>query len=229
MRINKYIGESGICSRREADKLIEEKRVTINGSICELGALVRPGDIIAIDGVPIEEKNKKVYIAFNKPVGVECTTNKRIPNNIINFIDYPKRIFPIGRLDKDSEGLILLTNDGDIVNKILNQKYENEKEYIVTVNKGIDTNFLKDMSKGVKINGIKTKPCTLYPISNRTFGIILTQGLNRQIRKMCEIFGYKVIKLRRIRIMNIKLRHLKTGHWRNISKTELDELKKVFK
>ena len=162
-------------------------------------------------------------------MGVECTTNKRIPNNIINFIDYPKRIFPIGRLDKDSEGLILLTNDGDIVNKILNQKYENEKEYIVTVNKGIDTNFLKDMSKGVKINGIKTKPCTLYPISNRTFGIILTQGLNRQIRKMCEIFGYKVIKLRRIRIMNIKLRHLKTGHWRNISKTELDELKKVFK
>ncbi len=227
MRINKYIAESGACSRREADKLIEEKRVTINGRVCELGTVVEPGDLVYIDGRPVGSKRKKVYIALNKPVGIECTTDRRVADNIVDFVDHPQRVFPIGRLDKDSEGLILMTNDGDIVNKILRAENNHEKEYIVTVNKPVKDDFLQGMTEGVEILGRKTKPCKIYSVDKTTFRIILTQGLNRQIRRMCEAFGYKVLKLKRIRIMNIRLGLLKTGHWRNITKNEMDELKKL--
>ncbi len=228
MRINKYMAESGACSRREADKLIEEKRVTINGIVCELGSTVKSGDTVCIDGRPIGTKKKSIYIAFNKPVGIECTTDNRVAENIVNFVNHSERIFPIGRLDKDSEGLILLTNDGDIVNKILRAENHHEKEYIVTVNKLITPAFIKGMSEGVKILGIKTKPCKVYSINDKTFRIILTQGLNRQIRRMCEVFGYRVVKLKRIRIMNIRLGRLKIGHWRNVTKSELNELMRLL-
>lgn len=222
------MAESGACSRREADKLIEEKRVTINGIVCELGSTVKSGDTVCIDGRPIGTKKKSIYIAFNKPVGIECTTDNRVAENIVNFVNHSERIFPIGRLDKDSEGLILLTNDGDIVNKILRAENHHEKEYIVTVNKTINPTFLEGMSKGVKILGMKTKPCNIYPINDKTFRIILTQGLNRQIRRMCETFNYRVIKLKRIRIMNIRLGNLKIGHWRNVTKNELNELMRMI-
>lgn len=229
MRINKYIAESGACSRREADKLIEEKKVTINGVLCELGSLVESGDNVCIDGRPISKKKKNIYIALNKPVGIECTTDDRVAENIVNFVNHSERIFPIGRLDKDSEGLILLTNDGDIVNKILRAENNHEKEYIVTVNKPITSSFIEGMSNGVKILGVKTKPCIIRPISKKTFHIILTQGLNRQIRRMCEVFGYRVLKLKRIRVMNIRLGRLKIGHWRNLTKNELNELMNMLK
>ncbi len=229
MRINKYIAERGICSRRQADRLIEEKRITVNGIICGLGALVEPGDIVCLDGAVISDKEKNVYIALNKPVGIECTTDRRVEENIVDFVNHPKRVFPIGRLDKDSEGLILLTNDGDIVNRILRAENHHEKEYIVTVNKPIDFQTLKNMMDGVEILGVKTKPCKIYAINDKTFRIILTQGLNRQIRRMCEVFGYRVIKLKRIRIMNIRLGSLKIGHWRNITKNELNELKGLLR
>lgn len=230
MRINKYIAESGACSRRQADKLIEEKRVTVNGKVCELGTVVEPGDVVLIDGKPIKDKGKKkVYIALNKPVGIESTTDKRVRENIVDFVDHPERIFPIGRLDKDSEGLILMTNDGDIVNKILRAENNHEKEYIVTVNKPITDAFIKGMSEGVEILGRITKPCKVFPIDKHTFRIILTQGMNRQIRRMCEVFGYRVLNLKRIRIMNIRLGLLKTGHWRNITPKELEELKRLLK
>lgn len=228
MRINKYIAESGVCSRRQADRLIEEKRVTINGVVCELGSIVESSDTVCIDGAPIATKKKKVYIALNKPVGIECTTDSRVVENIVDFVNHSERIFPIGRLDKESEGLILLTNDGDIVNKILRAENHHEKEYIVTVNKTINSTFLEGMSKGVKILGMKTKPCNIYPINDKTFRIILTQGLNRQIRRMCETFNYRVIKLKRIRIMNIRLGNLKIGHWRNVTKNELNELMRMI-
>ncbi|MCK9217464.1 MAG: pseudouridine synthase [Firmicutes bacterium] len=228
MRINSYIAECGICSRRKADKLIDEKRVTINGVLCEKGRIVEKGDIVCVDGTPIVYEKKNVYIALNKPVGIECTTNTKVEGNIIDFVNYPIRIFPIGRLDKDSEGLILLTNDGDISNKILKARNYNEKEYIVTVNKEISLGFLTGMSEGVNILGVKTRPCSVYPINDKTFGIILTQGLNRQIRRMCEAFGYKVIKLKRIRIMNIRLDNLKTGHWRKVTKKEMIELRNLL-
>lgn len=229
MRINKYISESGACSRREADKLIEEKRVKINGVVCELGSTVESGDTVCIDGTPIGTNKKNVYIALNKPVGIECTTDSRVAENIVDFVGHQERVFPIGRLDKDSEGLILLTNDGDIVNKILRAENHHEKEYIVTVNKPINPSFLEDMSKGVNILGVKTKPCKVYPINDKTFHIILTQGLNRQIRRMCEVFGYRVLNLKRIRIMNIRLGNLKIGHWRNVTKNELNELMRLLK
>lgn len=225
MRINKYIAESGFCSRRQADALIEKGRVTINDVVCDLGTRINDGDIVCVDNIPIEAKEKHVYIALNKPVGIECTTNIKVKDNIINFVNHPKRIFPIGRLDKDSEGLILLTNDGDIVNKILRAENHHEKEYIVAVNKDITPDFLENMANGVKILGVMTKKCDIYPINNKTFGIILTQGLNRQIRRMCEALGYRVIDLKRIRIMNIRLGYLKSGHWRNVTKNELNELK----
>lgn len=228
MRVNKYIAESGFCSRRQADELIKEKRVTINGQVCQLGSTVKPGDVVAIDGKPIKTKEKKVYIALNKPVGIECTTDRRVKENIVDFVGHPQRIFPIGRLDKDSEGLILLTNDGDIVNKILRSENNHEKEYIVTVNKPIDDEFIKAMSSGVEILGRKTKPCKVYKLDKNTFRIILTQGMNRQIRRMCQALGYKVLRLRRIRIMNINLGLLKVGHWRNLTKKELDTLMKLL-
>ncbi|KAB3536034.1 23S rRNA pseudouridine(2604) synthase RluF [Alkaliphilus pronyensis] len=224
MRINKYISETGICSRREADKLLLDKRVTINGSISEVGSIVRPGDIVKIDNKPIGNKMKSVYIALNKPTGIISTTERHVNGNIIDFINYPQRIFPIGRLDKDSEGLILLTNDGDIVNKILRSENNHEKEYIVTVNKPINSAFIKGMANGVSILGQITKPCVVEGINEKTFRIILTQGLNRQIRRMSQAFGYRVIKLKRIRIMNITLKGLKTGEWRYIKEKELKQL-----
>lgn len=228
MRINKYISEKGICSRREADQWIEAKRVTINGVIAELGTSVKAGDEVKVDGKPLGGKRKQVYIALNKPVGITCTTEKHVDGNIVDFVNHQERIFPIGRLDKDSQGLILLTNDGDIVNKILRAENNHEKEYIVTVNKPITDSFIQGMSGGVRILGTKTKPCKLTKINDKVFRIILTQGLNRQIRRMCQVFGYKVTKLERIRIMNIKLNGLKMGQWRNLTEKELEELTKNF-
>lgn len=226
MRINKYISETGFCSRREADKLIEAKRVKINGGIAEVGSIVEIGDTVYIDNNKICKKKKAIYIALNKPVGITSTTEKHIEGNIVDFVNHPERIFPIGRLDKDSEGLILLTNNGDIVNKILRAENNHEKEYVVTVNKKITETFIEGMSKGVNILGTKTKPCKVTAISDRVFKIILTQGLNRQIRRMCQKFDYRVVKLKRIRIMNIHLGDLKIGKWRNLTSGELSELMK---
>lgn len=226
MRINKFISETGMCSRREADKWIESKRVTINGVVAELGSTVVVGDDVRVDGNPIGSKKEAVYIALNKPVGITCTTELHIKGNIIDFVNHPERIFPIGRLDKDSQGLILLTNDGDIVNKILRAENNHEKEYIVTVDKPITPQFLQGMAGGVRILGTITNPCTVKKISDRVFQIVLTQGLNRQIRRMCSTFGYQVRKLERIRIMNITLGSLKIGHWRNLTTKELSELNK---
>ncbi|MCE0453627.1 23S rRNA pseudouridine(2604) synthase RluF [Brevibacillus sp. AF8] len=226
MRINKFISETGICSRREADKLIEAKRVTINGQLAELGSTVASGDDVRIDGQPLGVKKKDVYIALNKPVGITCTTELHVKGNIIDFVNHPERIFPIGRLDKDSQGLILLTNDGDIVNKILRAENNHDKEYIVTVDKPITANFLHGMANGVRILGTTTKPCKVTKVSDRVFNIVLTQGLNRQIRRMCQAFGYQVRKLERVRIMNIALGNLKLGQWRNLTPKELTDLNK---
>ncbi|ATF11352.1 23S rRNA pseudouridine(2604) synthase RluF [Brevibacillus sp. HB1.2] len=226
MRINKFISETGICSRREADKLIEAKRVTINGQVAELGSTVASGDDVRIDGQPLGSKKKDVYIALNKPVGITCTTELHVKGNIIDFVNHPERIFPIGRLDKDSQGLILLTNDGDIVNKVLRAENNHDKEYIVTVDKPITANFLHGMANGVRILGTTTKPCKVTKVSDRVFNIVLTQGLNRQIRRMCQAFGYQVRKLERVRIMNIMLGNLKLGQWRNLTAKELTDLNK---
>jgi len=224
-RINKYLSESGYCSRRAADKLIEEGRVTINGKVPEMGTKVQPGDKVEVDGKAINKTEEEfVYLALNKPVGIVCTTDTiREPDNIIDFLNYPTRIFPIGRLDKPSEGLLLLTNDGDIVNKILRARNNHEKEYIVSVDKPITKSFIQKMSDGVPILDTITRKCTVEPIDDRTFRIILTQGLNRQIRRMCEHFGYEVIRLKRTRIMNILL-DTPEGEWRYLSKTELEEM-----
>ena len=227
-RINKYLSEVGYCSRRRADRLIEEGKVTINGKVTEIGSKVEDDDKVEVEGQRIKKltKQKKIYLAFNKPVGIVCTTNRRIePHNIIDFIKYPKRIFPIGRLDKDSEGLIFLTNDGDIVNKILRARNNHEKEYIVIVNRPINREFIKRMSNGVEILDTKTKNCLVKQLGQKKFKIILTQGLNRQIRRMCEFLGYKVQSLKRVRIMNIKL-DLPTGKYREFTKEELLELNK---
>ncbi|KZE46298.1 23S rRNA pseudouridine synthase F [Brevibacillus parabrevis] len=226
MRINKFISETGICSRREADKLIDAKRVTINGLVAELGSTVSPGDDVRIDGNPLGAKKKHVYIALNKPVGITCTTELHVKGNIVDFVNHPERIFPIGRLDKDSQGLILLTNDGDIVNKILRAENNHEKEYIVTVDKPVTANFLHGMANGVRILGTVTKPCKVTKVNERVFNIILTQGLNRQIRRMCQAFGYQVRQLQRVRIMNIRLGNLKIGQWRNLTSEEMKELNK---
>ncbi|AWI07566.1 23S rRNA pseudouridine synthase F [Clostridium drakei] len=227
MRINKFISEKGICSRREADALIEEKRVTINGITAELGSRVKPMDEVKLDGKLLTEKDDKVYIALNKPVGIICTTEKKIKNNIVDFVNYPKRIFHIGRLDKDSEGLIFLTNDGDIVNKILRAGNNHEKEYIVTVDKCITNSFLKEMSSGVSILNTVTKPCKVYKEGSHIFRIILTQGLNRQIRRMCESLGYNVLKLKRTRIMNVTLKDIPIGKWRYLTSNELKTINKL--
>ena len=227
-RINKYLSEVGYCSRRRADRLIEEGKVTINGVVIEIGTKVEDDDKIEVEGQRIKKstKQKKIYLAFNKPVGIVCTTDRRIePDNIIDFIKYPTRIFPIGRLDKDSEGLIFLTNDGDIVNKILRARNNHEKEYIVIVNRPINKEFIKRMSNGVKILDTTTKNCFVKQLGQKKFKIILTQGLNRQIRRMCEFLGYKVQTLKRVRIMNIKL-DLPTGKYREFTKEELLELNK---
>jgi 23S rRNA pseudouridine2604 synthase len=224
IRLNKYISEKGICSRREADKLIEAGRVTINGVKAETGKRVLPEDIVRVDGIILGKKEKPVYIAFNKPVGITCTTETKVKNNIIDFIKYPKRIFPIGRLDKDSQGLIFLTNDGDVVNKILRAGNNHEKEYIVTVDKFITSDFILSMSQGVKILGTLTKKCFVQKEGKNVFRIILTQGLNRQIRRMCQALGYKVIRLERIRIMNVTLDNIPVGKWRYLLD---DEIKKI--
>ena len=228
MRINKFISETGICSRREADKLIDAGRVTINGMKAELGSTVKDGDDVRIDGNPLGAKKKDVYIVLNKPVGITCTTELHVKGNIIDFVNHPERIFPIGRLDKDSQGLILLTNNGDIVNKILRAEHNHEKEYIVTVDKPITANFLHGMANGVRILGTVTKHCKVTKVSDRVFTIILTQGLNRQIRRMCQAFGYQVRQLQRVRIMNITLGNLKIGQWRNLTSKELSDLEKNF-
>ena len=227
-RINKYLSEVGYCSRRRADRLIEEGKVTINGVVIEIGTKVEDDDKIEVEGQRIKKstKQKKIYLAFNKPVGIVCTTDRRIePNNIIDFVKYPTRVFPIGRLDKESEGLIFLTNDGDIVNKILRARNNHEKEYIVIVNRPINREFIKRMSNGVKILDTTTKNCFVKQLGQKKFKIILTQGLNRQIRRMCEFLGYKVQTLKRVRIMNIKL-DLPTGKYREFTKEELVELNK---
>lgn len=230
MRLNSYISSTGLCSRRAADKLIESGRVQINGENPALGTKVKEGDTVSVDGKTLESKANDIYIAFNKPVGITCTTERHIEGNIIDFINYPERIFPIGRLDKDSEGLILLTNDGSVVNEILREENNHEKEYIVTVNKQITTAFIKGMSNGVKIfNPVKkehtiTKKCLIEKINDRSFKITLSQGLNRQIRRMCSFFGYRVVKLKRIKIMDITIDGISIGKWRYLTNTELKQI-----
>ncbi len=224
MRINKFISETGFCSRREADKLVEGGRVTINGERAVLGSQAEPGDDVRIDGKSLETGSKVVYIALNKPVGITSTTEAHIQGNIVDFVGHHERIFPIGRLDKDSEGLILLTNDGDIVNKILRAEGKHEKEYMVTVDRPVTPSFITGMSSGVKILGSRTLPCQVTRISERVFRIILTEGKNRQIRRMCAAFGYEVRRLQRIRVMNIHLGSLQTGEWRELTAQEKMEL-----
>ncbi|WP_122055886.1 23S rRNA pseudouridine(2604) synthase RluF [Vibrio sp. Evd11] len=223
-RLNKYISETGFCSRREADKLIDAGRVTINGKIPEMGTKVLPGDDVEIDNKPVRSKEKPIYIALNKPTGITCTTERDIPGNIVDFIGHHKRIFPIGRLDKPSDGLIFLTNDGDIVNKILRAGNNHEKEYVVRVDKPITTEFLKKMASGVPILDTVTLPCNVEKETKFSFRITLTQGLNRQIRRMCEALGYEVFKLRRVRIMNISLDGIPNGKWRYLSEEEIAEI-----
>ena len=226
--LNKYISSSGFCSRREADKLIEQARVTVNGELVLPGARINAGDIVEVDGEPIKTSKKRpIYIAFNKPVGVTSTTDVKDKSNIIYFIGHPKRIFPVGRLDKDSDGLIFLTNDGDIVNKILRASNNHEKEYIVTVDKAITPEFVRQMSSGVPVEGKMTKPCFVRQEGGRRFRIILTQGLNRQIRRMCEYLGYKVATLTRVRIMNVELANLPLGKWRYFTLPEIDKLNQM--
>jgi len=222
-RINKYLSEIGVCSRRAADKMIDEGRIEINGAVPEMGTKVTEDDEIKVNGKIVQNQNlKKVYIALNKPVGIVCTTDSDVePDNIVDFVNYPTRIFPIGRLDKPSEGLIFLTNDGDIVNKILRARNNHEKEYVVTVDKRINSDFLNKMSNGVPILDTVTRKCEVKEMSSYKFKITLTQGLNRQIRRMCEFLGYRVIKLKRIRIMHIELGDLRTGDWRELTADEL--------
>lgn len=227
-RINKYLSEVGYCSRRAADKLIDQGRVTINGKIPEMGTKIKPTDEVRVDGELISEpRDKPVYLAFHKPVGIVCTTDTRVEkDNIIDFINYPKRIFPIGRLDKPSEGLIFMTNDGDIVNKILRARNNHEKEYIVTVNKPITSDFIRRMRNGIPILGTMTRKCEVEKLGSHQFKIILTQGLNRQIRRMCEYLDYRVKKLKRVRIMNVKL-DVPVGKWRHLTEEELSEINKL--
>lgn len=223
-RLNKYLSEVGYCSRRKADTLIEQGRVTINGEVPEMGTKVKPGDEVRVNGeLIVAPKKENVYLAFNKPVGIVCTTNPKERNNIVDYINYPTRIFPIGRLDKPSEGLILLTDDGDIVNKILRARNNHEKEYIVTVDRIITPDFVERMSAGIPILDTVTRECEVEQLSKFVFRIVLTQGLNRQIRRMCEYLGYEVVKLRRIRIMNIQL-DVALGQYRHLSQQELQEL-----
>jgi 23S rRNA pseudouridine2604 synthase len=224
MRLNKYISDTGTCSRREADRLIEQGRVAVNGKVPELGTKVSDEDVITIDGKPLRAKEKPLYIAFNKPIGITCTTDLKDKDNIIDYLQHPKRIFPIGRLDKPSEGLIFLTNDGDIVNKILRAGNNHEKEYVVTVDKPITPEFIQQMANGVAILDTVTKKCVVEQLGKNQFRIILTQGLNRQIRRMCEALDYNVVKLKRTRIMNISLDGIEYGKWRYLSETEINAI-----
>ena len=224
VRINKFLSDSGFCSRREADRLIEQGRVTINGSVPEMGTKIGPDDEVRVNGKLIQEKkDEKIYLAFNKPVGIECTTNLDVRDNIVDYINYPERIFPIGRLDKASEGLIFMTNDGDIVNKILRARNNHEKEYIVTVNKPITDRFIQRMANGIPILETITKKCKVEQVSKYVFRIVLTQGLNRQIRRMCEYLDYEVTALKRTRIINISL-DVPVGKYRALTPAEIKEL-----
>lgn len=228
VRLNKYLSEVGYCSRREADRLIEEGRITVNGVLPVMGLKVTSSDDIRVDGEKIKKQDERlVYLAFNKPVGIECTTNTSVKANIVDFINYPKRIFPVGRLDKASEGLIFMTNDGDIVNKILRQKNNHEKEYIVSVDKPITDQFIKQMGNGVPILDTVTKKCRVEKISKYVFRIFLTQGLNRQIRRMTEFLGYEVVALKRIRIINISL-DIPVGKYRELTNEEIKELNRLI-
>ncbi|MHB1271886.1 MAG: pseudouridine synthase [Rhodanobacter sp.] len=232
MRVNKYISEAGLCSRREADELLLAGRVTINGEAVTTGAKALDGDEVRVDGELVRARilaatpaaKKAIYIALNKPAGITCTTDPGVDGNIVDFIDHPQRIFPIGRLDKDSEGLILLTSNGDIVNEILRVENHHEKEYLVGVNKAVTDEFLTGMARGVRIHNQTTKPCRVHRIAKFGFSIVLTQGLNRQIRLMAAAFGYRVTQLRRVRIDNVRLAHLKAGQWRNLTEAELNGL-----
>lgn len=224
MRLNKYISETGLCSRREADKWIEAGRVTLNGQPAVLGSQVAAGDEVRVDGDSVGVKQQQVYIALNKPVGIICTTEAHIEDNIIDHVGYPERIFPVGRLDRDSEGLILLTNNGDIVNEILRSENNHEKEYLVTVDRPITDLSLCMLADGVKIMGELTKPSKVARLNAQSFRIILTQGLNRQIRRMCSALGYKAQRLQRVRIMNIHLGNLQPGQWRHLTPAELKDL-----
>jgi 23S rRNA pseudouridine2604 synthase len=224
MRLNKYLAETGACSRREADQWIEAGRVTVNGSRAVLGTQVNEGDEVRVDGQLLRAKPGRVYLALNKPVGIECTTDRDVPGNIVDFVGYPERIFPIGRLDKDSEGLILLTNDGDIVNTVLRAEHEHEKEYVVAVDRPLTAAFLAGMAAGVPILDTVTNPCRVTQVGRNTFRIVLTQGLNRQIRRMCEHFGYTVRRLQRVRIMHVHLGTLPVGRWRPLTAAELGGL-----
>lgn len=226
MKVDKYIGHSGYTSRRKAYELVDAKRVLVNGKVATFSTKIKEGDVILIDGEELKKKEFiPTYIVYNKPKGIECTSEK-IENNIIDAIGHSQAIYPIGRLDKESEGLILLTNHGEIINKISNSKFEHEKEYIVTLNLPVRTVFMKEISEGIEIQGDKTKPCvvTREPNSKRIFRIVLTQGLNRQIRRMCNAYDYQVLKLQRVRVMNIKLDKLKIGEWRDLTELELKEL-----
>lgn len=226
MRINKLLSNFGICSRKDANRLIEENRVVVNGKLCIKGQWVELEDEIFLDGEPLKEK-EKVYIALNKPVGITCTASKDIENNIIEFMNYKDYIFPVGRLDKASQGLIIMTNDGEVANRILESENFHEKEYIVTVDKPFDNDFIVKMSNGVKILNIVTRPCKVEKLSEDTFKITLTQGVNRQIRRMTKAFGYNVIKLKRTRIINIKLDGIDIGKWRCLTKAEIGFLKNI--
>lgn len=230
IRINKAISDSGYCSRRKADSLIEAGKVTINGVLATLGDRTMPGDEIMVNGKPIKENENLVYIALNKPVGITCTTDRRVDGNVVDFINHKKRIFHVGRLDKPSEGLLIMTNDGDIVNKILRAGNRHEKEYIVKVDRPITDEFIKRMGNGVPLAELETitKKCEVEQLSRYVFRIILVQGLNRQIRRMCEYLGYEVLELKRIRIMNIRLGDLKIGEWRDLTEKELQELNEAL-
>ena len=227
IRLNKAISDSGICSRRKADRFIEQGRVIVNGKVATVGAKVTQLDKIRVDGHLLKPKFETVYIAFNKPVGITCTTDPKDPNNIVDYVNYPQRIFNIGRLDKPSEGLIFLTNDGSIVNKILRAGNQHEKEYVVTVDKSLTPEFEKQMQCGVPILGTITKPCKLIRETDTRFRIILTQGLNRQIRRMCEALGYNVLRLKRVRIMNVMLTGLSVGEWRFLTEKEMAEINRM--
>lgn len=227
MRINKFISGTGRCSRREADKLIEQGRVTVNGIVPEMGTKVGLADLIKIDGEELRYREEPIYMAFNKPVGITCTTERDVKGNIIDFINHPKRIFPIGRLDKASEGLIFITNDGDIVNKILRAGNFHEKEYLVTVDKSITAEFIEKMGNGIPILDTVTQKCFVVKEGNNKFRIILTQGLNRQIRRMCDFLGYNVVRLKRIRIMNVTLENLPLGEWRLLTASEIETINKL--
>ena len=224
IRLNRFLSDAGLCSRREADRLIEQGKVIVNHEVAVMGQKVTIDDVVEVNGRVISRDEEQIVIAFNKPVGVECTTDTENPDNIVDYIGYPKRIYPIGRLDKRSQGLILLTNDGFLVNHILKASNYHEKEYVVTVDKPVNDAFLNQMSSGVKILGQTTRPCKVTQVNKHTFHIVLTQGLNRQIRRMCEVLGYRVQKLKRIRIMSVHLGNLPIGQYRNVTNRELKEI-----